>query len=223
MYSLIYVLAMTPQDFMLSIIEEYRAARLTSAELPNIRRGRSHSISSKAEDFLSEYLVRADATLELVYVDQPISLPAHLAGTSKAIQRYPDLVLVRNNTVETLIDLKMDLGWARTKMSEFCEKHTDTLNFFAGKTGRLKDGQTKEAHNFEFSTNLRYVIVVISGQNINQKSLQQQLEIVKKFEPRVTVLILSNGKHPNSYESDPLGTLSQMNIQLEAFRALKSF
>lgn len=214
---------MTPQDFLLNIIQEYRAARLASADLPTIRRGRSHSISSKAEDYLAEYLIQTDPSLELVYIDQPITLPAHLAGTPKAVQRYPDLVLVRNNTIETLIDLKMDLGWARTKMSEFCEKHAETLSYFAGHIGRLRDGQTKETHNFEFSRNLRYVIAVISGQNINQKQLQQQLEEVRKFEPRVTVLILTNGKHPNSYELDPHETLAQIEIQLEAFQALKEF
>lgn len=209
---------MTPRDFLLKIINAYQEARLTDADHPKVRRGRSHSISSQAEDYLAEYLVHSDPSLDLVLVDQPVTLPAKTAGTARAVQRYPDLVLVRNGTVETLIDLKMDPGWARTKMREFCEKHEATLNFFAGQTGRLRDGRTKETQEYAFSKDLRYLIAVISGQNINQAQLKIQLDSVVEFEPRVQVLVLSNGRHPNSYETDSQTTLMQMELDIMAFR-----
>ncbi|MEM9411404.1 MAG: hypothetical protein AAGA30_09840 [Planctomycetota bacterium] len=212
--------SMTPQDFLLKIISAYEEARLTGTDHPKIRRGRSHSISSQAEDYLAEYLVQSDPSLDLVLVDQPVTLSAKIAGTERAVQRYPDLVLIRNGTIETLIDLKMDLGWARTKMREFCEKHETTLDFFAGQTGRLKDGRTKETREYEFSKKLRYIIAVISGQNINQDQLKTQLGTVREFEPRVTVLVLSNGVHPNAYEANSATTLSRLEINTSAFKFL---
>lgn len=105
-------------------------------------------------------------------------------------------------------------------MRELCQKHTQTVEFFAGQTGKLKDGQTKSEHTYQFSNNLRYFIVVVSGMNITQSKLKSQLDAAILFEPRVRVLVLSNNQHPNSYDLSPEETLRKMKVSDEAFNSL---
>lgn len=83
---------MTNQDFILNIIKLYQKSRETSFYNKKIKRGRSRSISSSAEDLFALYLAdKIDC--DFIFVDQPISVIGHKS------QFYPDIVVIKNNNI----------------------------------------------------------------------------------------------------------------------------
>lgn len=179
---------MKERDFVKKIIELYRSARISKFPDPKIRRGRSHSISSFAEDLFAKYLI-GKIKADFIYVDQPISIRG-----SKA-QSYPDIVVVKNSKLIAFCDLKTDLGFNRDGLFALCKKHNFWLKRVAGKNCKIRDGVTKKDYIFKINKSASYNIVLISGRNINKEKLYNQIQKSKKFSPKIDIFILTEGKN----------------------------
>ncbi len=202
---------MKPDDFILKIINIYQDARVSRYADKKIRRGRSPSISSIAEDLLASYLVYADKEVDLIYVDQPI----HVPNVVKSF--IPDIVIVRNNVISAFLDLKMDLGYKRKGLIGLCEKDQKLLGLIRGKECIIKDGQTKEKRSFVISKSAIYDIVVVSDQNISKTTLKEQLVGAQIYSQDVSVHILTEKEHPNTYGFSPKELMDRMQIKRAAF------
>lgn len=206
---------MTPHAFILKIVEAYHAARVPAVAGDTVRRGRSRSISGIAEDLLAEYLVENDPTIEVVYVDQPI----YVAATKKRIT--PDLVIVRNGTIHTFIDLKLDMGWNRDGLTDLCQAHKQSVQSVRGELARLRDGVTKELREVPVAPDLSYNVVMVSRTNINPETLSRHVKRIDELGPDVELFILCDTGHPNSYDAEPAQILETLSINEAEFARLR--
>ncbi|MCX6725063.1 MAG: hypothetical protein NTX80_00730 [Candidatus Saccharibacteria bacterium] len=71
---------MEPKEFILKVIDSYVEARRSVFKDKKIHRGRSHTISSLAEDLLAYYLIKNDPNIEKIYVDQSVYFPDSKTG-----------------------------------------------------------------------------------------------------------------------------------------------
>jgi hypothetical protein len=202
---------MTPQQFLLKIIGVYQDARISRYADEKIHRGRSHSISSVTEDLFASYLIYADPAISLIYVDQPLRVREY----EKSF--FPDIVIVKDEIITAFLDLKMDLGWKRRGLIDLCEKDQLLLSKIRGKSCTINDGVTKEKKTFTISSSAVYDIVVVSAENISKKLLADQLEGASKYGNDVSVHILTEKEHPNTYGYSPEDLISKIQINDDAF------
>lgn len=200
------------------IIELYKEARVTIILKKNIRRGRSHSISSKVEDLFAVYISELLSdngenlpdNIELL-IDQPFTY-----HTDKTYAIYPDIAVIKDNEVVKLFDLKMDLGWNR-EFFLFCKEKQELIEKIRGLVVKAKDGATKEKKEYTISKTVKYNIVIVSNENISQaKRENNRNEIAQLGKNEVEVFILTQDVHPNNYDELPV------KIRLEDFDNLKT-
>jgi hypothetical protein len=204
---------MNEKQFLTNIIRLYHNARKPVFANPKIRRGRSHSVASAAEDFFALFLAEK-IKCDLLYVDQPISFDGYKA------RFYPDIVVIKSKQVIALCDLKMDLGWKRNSLYDFCKRHAKLLAKIRGKKCKIRDGITKEDKFYLVSKKASLNVVIITDQNINSKILKTHLKKIKPFSRLVRVFILSQGEHPNAYNISVPKLLKKITINKLAFSSL---
>lgn len=206
---------MKPENFIKKVIIAYQKARLSSIKNKKIRRGRSHTISSVLEDLFAEYLISNDSTIDTLYVDQPIS------AAGKAF--YPDISVEKGGELIAFFDLKADLGWNRVGLPKLAKEHTETIHSANDKEASLWekiDSKTKIRKKVKIAKNVTYSIVVLSGENINNTKLKEQLKTIKQYAPRVEAFILTAGEHPNEYGMSPSEVLKKISIIDTSFDSL---
>jgi hypothetical protein len=183
---------MNSKILFIKIVELYHEARIPLFKDRKISRGRSRSISSAAEDLFAKFLI-SNTKVDKIYIDQPIKTE----GFKKQI--CPDLAIIKNNKITHLIDLKMDLGWKRDGLLDFCNKWQSIINDFKGTGLKLRDGESKKDFFYKYRKTLTYNIVIVSAKNISNKKLMSQITESKKNNKDVNVYVLSKGAHPNEY------------------------
>ena len=93
---------MEPREFIRKVIELYREARKPRFYHPSINRGLSRAISRLTEDLLS-YFLAVNLTEDYdLFTDQNITFSSGI----KTIR--PDTVVVKNNVMEHIIDIKTE-------------------------------------------------------------------------------------------------------------------
>jgi len=194
------------KDLIKHIIKTYREARRTKFANNKIFRGRSHSISSIIEDLFAHYLTQ-NIKCDQIYIDQPLKIEG-----IKGKNIYPDLVIVKNDKIIALLDLKTDLGWKRKELFNLAKKYSNLIKNIKDKKVSLRIGETKERRDFKISDKISYDIVIMSGTNINKNLLEKHLEQIKKIKPKIDVFILTKSKHPNTYNLSIQSLLSQIVI-----------
>ena len=205
---------MTPEAFIGKVIELYQLARIPQYFHPKVRRGRSHPIPGKVEDLVAAFLgfnLISDCD---IYVDQPL----RLTNLKKTI--YPDIALIKRDQLEQIVDVKMDLGWNRYGLGEFCREKSSLVKQLRKSSGTLTDGITKEKRNFQVAPNCRYHILIISGENISDSQLESSLKMAKQYEPETFTYLLSQGVSPNQYgitSEQLLGDLKIFDDSFEQF------
>ncbi len=204
---------MNEKQFITKVIESYHTAREPLFSNPKIRRGRSHSVASKIEDLFALYLVNKIKS-DQIYIDQPISVVG-----SKA-QIYPDIVIVKNKKITALCDVKMDLGWKRNELYNFCKRHASLLKKIRGIKCKIRDGQTKEDIYYQIDKKACLNIVIISDQNINKTLLAKHIKKIEPFKNVVRVIILTSGEHPNTYRISTSDLLKKLVINIQSFTIL---
>lgn len=194
---------MDKREFVDSVIDLYKSARQITLPFAydneKIRRGRSHTISSLTEDLFAYFLIDTFPQIDKVVIDQPISF----RPTERARTIYPDLALIQNGTINTLIDTKMDLGRKRGEIVNLFNSAQYNVRELRGKQGWFRDGITKELFPATVAENLKYFIVVISRQNINQAFLNSELEKLPNSNfCDVQFYFLTDKVHPNWQDTE---------------------
>ena len=163
---------------------------------------------------MATYLVSNNNQIDVVYVNQQINVP----GIVKSF--IPDIVIVSGGLITAFLDLKTNLGYMRDKLIELTEKDYHLINSVRGQNCTLYDGLSKEKMSFIISRSANYDIVIISGENISKKLLQDQLEGAKPYKNDVSIHILSQGKYPGSYGLNPAELFSKIEINKLAFNSI---
>ena len=214
-----YYFKMEPREFIRKVIELYREARKPRFYHPSIKRGLSRAISGLTEDLLSYFLaVNLIADYDL-YTDQNITF-------SKGIKTIrPDTVIVKNNVIEHIIDIKTDFGWMRDKITEFCRNKNEELKKVKGNSGKVQilnpDGVTKQEKMLELSDDLILHIVIISRENISKEKLDNHLQNIKNLKlENVEVYTLTSEIHPNVYGKPIEEVLNSIKIHEDEFKRL---
>lgn len=205
--------SLSNREFLRQIIKLYHSARKPKFINKKISRGRSHSISSSAEDLFAYYL-SGHIKCDHIYIDQPINVPSFNNPIC------PDLVVVRNNRIIAFIDLKMDIGWNRKGLYFLCKKHHSKLDSIKGKQCKLKEGTSKKDYSYIADRKLSYNIVLISNQNVNSRILEGQITQSKSLNPNVEVFVLTEKEHPNTYGIKIEDLMKKIKINNDQFKKL---
>lgn len=201
---------MTPREYFRKLIELYSESRETKYYNPNIKRGRSASISSSFEDLTAIFIALNNPNQCHYFVDQPLRFEG---STTK----YPDIVIQDiNGDIKDLIDVKTDIGWNRAGMYPFCEEWEKRIESIKGTNTQFKVGTTKEVKSGRFSNDLRYHILVASQENSGSKVIEDHKH-VKDNMNNVYLYLLSDGVHPNNYKMNQEDTLNLVNIHESEF------
>jgi hypothetical protein len=209
---------MTPYGFLKEIIERYHNARLPIHPHAQIFRGESRCISSEVEDLFANYLANKLPENIIVYVNQIIT-----AGSKSSRQRMkPDLVLVKDQSILAIFDLKMDLGYKRGGFIDYWRErnaqipllHTQVFSLFE------KSGSSKTRKFYRFSENAMLFYIIISDQNISERVFRQILETKSKMEYS-DIFVLSSYLHPNAYNMSVEEVLKKIKINTTEFDRLK--
>lgn len=208
---------MKPDKFLENIVIEYRKARIPIVKNKKINRGRSRSISSISEDLFANYLISNDKKIDQIYVDQSI----YIKKLQKAI--YPDIVIVRNNTITSLLDLKMDLGWNRKGLVDLCKKHGRTVKKARGTVCKISERATENSTELQISETINYGIVIISKRN-SGSALNEQIMEAKEIQPDINVYLLcrNDRKHPNDYDKkiSPKKLVKLLDPDIDSFNLI---
>ena len=189
---------MKPQEFFSQLIDLYKQQQSSKKIAENIFRGRSRSVSSEAEDLMAQFISKNIKRQCTYYVDQPLQF-----GASNIV-KYPDIFILENDkTISHLIDIKLDVGWNRDAMLDFCGiRHREVIKVL-GKTTQFNTknemGGRIENKNIRFSENLTYNILLLSKENAKKGLLDEHYaQILNKYR-NIKLYILSEGIHPNEY------------------------
>jgi hypothetical protein len=196
---------MTPDEFLKKAIELYHLSRDPYYYNPNIFRGRSSSISSSFEDLMALFIALNNPNNCQYFTDQAMKF------NNKTY--YPDVVILEeNNNIKHLIDLKTDLGWNRTGLYSFCKKKDELMKSIKNTETFFKKGKTKEKITAIFAEKIVYHIVILSKENSGNIFLDHMIKANETLN-NVKVYLLSEGEHPNSYNS----LLEKIKIRYEDF------
>jgi len=196
---------------MRKIIDLYKKGRKPAFPSRQIQRGRSRTVSGLTEDLFAKFL---SANLRGQYkflVDQPISL------RKKTI--YPDILIIKKGEIVSLLDLKMDLGWKRTKFVDFCKQKDKLMGNLKNSVVSYTDHTNEVRKELKTSGKIYYQIVIVSNRNISKEkwaSNQAQITDLKS----VNNYVLTEDVHPNYLSKNPSKAFSDMKINLGEFKKL---
>jgi hypothetical protein len=204
---------MSPEEYFKKIIELYHKSRDPKFYNPNIKRGRSSSISSELEDLTALFIALNNPNQCSYFTDQPMKFEG---STTK----YPDIVIQdKDGTIKDLIDVKSDIGWNRDGMYFFCKEWEKRIESIKGTETSFKQGKDKSVNHGTFSKRLKYHVLVVSKINSGKK-IEADYVKVKKELKNVCLYILSDGVHPNNYERNISETIQVIDIHEDEFDRL---
>ena len=207
------------EELYLTLVEAYHDARTSKYPHEKTVRGRSYSVSSEAEDIFASYLAKNLTEIDIIRIDQALTMSAAHPDIHKHKTFYPDLSVILNNELKCMLDLKLDMGWNRDGLYELCKKHQYVVELCAGNRVHYTVGKNRgdpERREIKCSEKLTYLVVLLSGGNQKQTKLKESLETAKSFSPKVEVFVLSEGVHPNDYKGSPSDVLERMCIHNDA-------
>ena len=212
---------MEPRELIRKVVELYREARNPRFYHPNVKRGKSRSISGLSEDVFTYFLAVNLIEDYEFYTDQNITFDKTIP--LKSIR--PDITLVKNDTVRDILDIKMDLGWKRDEFGKFCYELNEKVLSIRGKKGKIKplnlDGISTTQKLLKLSEDLIFHIVLISKLNISKEKLKKHLDFIKNSKlMNIEVYILSSEVHPNAYGKYIEDVVNAINVQEEEFERL---
>ncbi|MBV1713938.1 MAG: hypothetical protein KUA37_18320 [Desulfomicrobium sp.] len=201
---------MTPEEYFKKIIELYHQSRDPKYYNPNIKRGRSASISSALEDLTALFIALNNPNQCLYFTDQPIKF-------NESTVKYPDIVIQnKNGTIQNLIDVKTDIGWNRSGLYSFCDDWEKRIESIKNTKTTFRLGKEKKIVQGKFSNDIKYHILIISKINSGNQIIKDYAEVKNKLK-NVCLYVLSEEIHPNNYEYEINETLEKIKIIKEDF------
>lgn len=178
---------MTETDLINKICKQTKVARELLEQPGNyyIKRGMAHSVSGYCEDIFAVYIANKLQNPELrFFVDKVIS--TRYSKDQKSTSFKPDLAIINEDKELThYFDLKTNLGWNR-QMKEYVEKKNNLIKNLINVNKAWITGK-KEWSDFDkmeitVSPNLQYHIVVIFGGNINEKTMNENIDFINTLD-----------------------------------------
>lgn len=164
------------------MVETFQRKKRGKKITVRIERGRASASSSDFEEGLAKLIQEHTPKDIKIWVDCPISYRLRSSRRAKTI--YPDIALVRNNSLIAILEAKIDLGylpanWARSRKQ--------TLRQLMS-VGRV----TLDERTLAVSERLRTACVVLTARN-HPERLPGFLKEVKN----VVILLSKEHSHPN--------------------------
>tara|TARA_Y100001954_G_scaffold234121_1_gene288859 strand:- start:53218 stop:53913 length:696 start_codon:yes stop_codon:yes gene_type:complete len=183
---------MTEEQLVHRIIDLYEEARSPHYASKRIVRGTSSCISSATEDLFADYFADKFKDVE-IYVNQCFT------QGRKRVQ--PDIALVKDDVVFSIIEIKQDIGWNRNQ-DEGVAKNRDLVLGLRGQQRNLPNKYSKEENKkVTFVDDLMRNVILVSDGNMSANRLQQNQRVFKSLRDTHRFLFLTTGKpHPNAYE-----------------------
>jgi hypothetical protein len=210
---------MTPNQFIGSLVDAYRNARVPVLQHPKLSRGESRAIASEAEDRFAHYLIGRLTRADHIFINQTITSVA--GGARQRIK--PDLAICRGDEIRALIDLKMDLGRQRITFADVWKARDVKMADLRGRTFSLwkKEGERRKRIEKTQSQNAKYLFVLISDQNINAAQFKR-IEEAGCALRNSRLFVLIRGMYPNAYGRTRETTVRQIrrHICLDEFDKL---
>ena len=209
---------MTPYDFLKETIEQYHKARLPMYPHDRIFRGESRCISSEIEDLFANYLINNLPKGIVIYINQIIT-----TGSGASRQRLkPDLVITKDESILSILDLKMDLGYKRGGFADYWrERDAQVPRLHKQEFGLFeKLGSSKTRKFFRFSEHAKLFYIIISNQNIREELISPILRMRDSME-HSDLFVLSHDFHPNAYEMSVEEVLQKIVINTLDFERLE--
>lgn len=203
---------MTPQEFFDNLVDLYRRARIPTFKDGAIRRDRCRAVSGGLEDLLAYQIVRNHKDKYLAYIDQYVNPGA------KPVM-YVDVLLrsKASGEVQHFLDTKTDLGWSSEGLEELCKR-------FKGQVERAKKVTIKLADELGVETACRVApdaqchVVVATRANGRDLTMERLARIQR--ETAVSIYVLSDGEHPNSFSRQPTSHYPSERIAQSEFQRL---
>jgi hypothetical protein len=197
---------MLATELINKIHELYKRSHISMYPHDRIFRGEGRSVSSEMEDLFAKYLIEELPDDITLFINQTITS----GSKSKRIRVKPDVMVVRNNEIKTLIDLKMDLGYKRSEFSSFWDERDSLMPKMYGKEFSYYkpsiDG--KEKIISKLSSNAKLFFMVVSNLNIDDHNLNDVVSRISK-KRYSNLYFLFEGIHPNDYKSNIIQLLNQ--------------
>lgn len=175
----------------------------------NLKRGRNHSASSIAEDYVACLIIKELQNKDVfVFVDQPITIKDK-EFKKKVI--YPDIMICKMINEETfkcyyMCDIKTDAGYIRNKYNILSSDHFEKLSLCKSNKSCLSHmGENKKSFKIMFDMNAKYDVVILMSTNglLDVKQLEEQTDKKYRTENNDTnCLLLSEGQHVNNYDDN---------------------
>jgi hypothetical protein len=204
---------MTPSEFTIALVDAYQRARLPLYPSNKLQRGESRSVASEVEDLLARYLVDEVSQIDRIRINQPMSISVHDRRT--AIK--PDLVVIRNDAVRALVDVKMDLGYKREEILNTFSKASARTLAMRGQWTTFWDGRSSSGgvqRRLRCATAAVYVFVVVSDQNI-KRDAYSKIEAAAQRDDALRLHTLLRGIHPNDHRFPAADITSRCQPQFE--------
>ncbi|MEM7373900.1 MAG: hypothetical protein AAF587_35085 [Bacteroidota bacterium] len=189
---------MTEQDFKDKIDQAYKEAnevKEPSSEY-QIQRGRSHTISSYAEDLFALYIAEMLENSELnFWVD--LAFRVKLDSWKKAKAFNPDLGIIHKGELTHYFDIKMNLGFQRN-LTQYLVNKNQFVEKIRGQNGYYLNNK-KEECQIQFSPEIVYQLVILFGWNVSRKQMAQNLKLAGELpfvEAYVLFQVPQGMKHP---------------------------
>lgn len=211
---------MTQTEFIEKIRSAYIDARdfvyKPTTNLHALTRGTSHSISSLTEDLFGCYCTEKIPTDDKVkiHIDPQLSFRGtglKNKSKKKSLLIRPDLVLTRNNIANCMFDIKTDIGYKRIELFNQAKERNDQIELIRNKTAFCKDGKSKVEEQIEFSSDIKFIYIVLSQGNIN-KDIQVKFITDIRNLPNVDIFLLTIGDHLNAYHENPIWKINQTDF-----------
>ena len=216
---------MTPEETMSLMVDAYDSARrfdhIPYRSRQRLIRGKARSSSGMSEDIVAAFVADCDRTIDCIQVAKDIT---PLLPSDAPHRRFEgDIVVIRKDQIDAIIDVKTDSGHYRRALGRLAEDHAETARRCAGHYCTITDNQPGSATpiRYRLADDLTYDIVLMSGENTTASLLARGREEVAPFAERSQLFVLSSGAHPNNYEFSPSETMQQMHIHHEEFHLLK--
>jgi hypothetical protein len=205
---------MTPEDFVVAVVDAYSNSREPIRPHVKLHRGESRSIASETEDLLAFYLVSQIPSIERIFINQPLTPKA-----GRGIK--PDLVICQRSQISDFLDVKMDLGYKRDKFESTLDEKNVRLSELHGQVFSISadNRRGRERITLPLAQNARYHFVIISDRNVSP-------DIFRRFEERASRLsniafhVLTRRCHPNEHHWPKDTIMARIEICHQAFKGM---
>lgn len=171
---------------MINLFEEKQRAKCISERA---QRGRISPAGNDFEDRFAKSLMTVLPTEYRILVDYPLTYRPENSG--RAITVYPDIIVVHGDIIKCILELKIDLGYAKDKwLIEKQNKFNDFRKLEKVSYLLSNGNKRKQKQELKVTNNTEIAFVILSAENDHGK--------VAHISGDMNCFILLSNFHPNN-------------------------